>query len=71
MLLIILRLRLIKLELVKKSFDELKKIYGGNITIVSSLTNLGMPALGYTEAVNRGWKTCGIAKHFKFFNVMK
>lgn len=58
-------------ELVKKSFDELEKIYGRNITIVSGLTNLGIPALAYKEAVNRGWKTCGIAceraKNFKCF----
>lgn len=29
--------------------------------VVSGLTNIGIPALAYREAVSRGWRTVGIA----------
>jgi hypothetical protein len=48
------------LELLRKGLDELvgrRK----DIVIVSGLTNLGIPAIAYKEAVLRGYRTVGIA----------
>lgn len=58
-------------ELINKAFDLLTSIHG-EIIIVSGLTDLGIPALAYKEAFNRGFKTVGIAcekaKNYKCFN---
>lgn len=47
------------LGLIRKAFDEIDPT--ADIEIVSGLTDLGIPALAYEEAVRRGWKTVGIA----------
>lgn len=49
------------LGFLREAFDEIERKYGKNIMIVSGLTDLGVPALAYREAVKRGWKTSGIA----------
>lgn len=58
-------------KFIKEGFDELEKKHK-NIEIVSGLTNLGIPKLAYEEAVNRGYRTVGIAckksKDFECFN---
>lgn len=43
------------------AFDKVQEEFSGNPTIVSGLTNLGIPKLAYQEATNRGWSTVGIA----------
>ena len=45
-------------RLLHQAFD---KIPLGEHTVVSGLTNLGIPALAYKEAKRRSWKTAGIA----------
>ncbi|MCK9435491.1 MAG: hypothetical protein M0R32_11990 [Candidatus Cloacimonetes bacterium] len=35
--------------------------YDDEIVLVSGLTNLGIPAIGYSFAKEQGWKTVGIA----------
>ena len=48
------------LELIREGFDDLvgsKK----DVEIVSGLTNVGIPAIAYKEAVKRGYRTVGIA----------
>ena len=48
------------LELLRQGFDELigsRK----NVEIVSGLTDLGIPGIAYKEAVERGYRTVGIA----------
>lgn len=47
------------LVLIQRAFDALSPI--ADIEVVSGLTDLGIPALAYEEAVRRGWKTMGIA----------
>lgn len=43
------------------AFDELEQYYPNrSITIVSGLTNVGVLAIAYAEAVKRGWRTVGI-----------
>ncbi len=49
------------LGFLREAFDELRRKHGKNVMIVSGLTDLGIPALAYREAVKRGWKTSGIA----------
>lgn len=57
--------------LIDQAFDQLSALFP-NMTIVSGLTDLGIPALAYREAVSRGFKTVGIAcekaKNHKCFN---
>lgn len=44
------------------AYDNIDREYPNfNKTIVSGLTDLGIPSLAYKEAVRRGWKTVGIA----------
>ena len=61
----------VALELLCDSFDEATKGYR-DITIVSGLTDLGIPALAYKEALARKWGTVGIAckkaSEFKCFD---
>ena len=45
--------------LIQQSFDALGSV--ANVEVVSGLTDLGIPALAYEEAVRRGWRTMGIA----------
>lgn len=47
------------LSLIQRAFDDLDP--AADIEVVSGLTDLGIPALAYEEAVRRGWKTTGIA----------
>ena len=43
-------------------YDKIDSQYGDKKkVIISGLTDLGIPALAYREAVSRGWKTVGIA----------
>jgi hypothetical protein len=46
-------------EIINMLYDSNKNI--PNITIVSGLTNIGIPKIAYEEAVKRDWKTVGIA----------
>src|ERR1035437_4751082 len=49
-------------ELIVGSFDAVEKIAQSfDISIVSGLTDVGIPSLAYKEAVKRGWKTIGVA----------
>ena len=64
------------LELIKETYDFLDKRYEGlSKVVVSGLTNIGMSAIAYQEAVDRGWKTVGIAcskaKNMDWFPVDK
>ena len=45
------------------AYDQVAEIYAGHpaIAIVSGLTNVGVLAIAYEEAVKRGWKTVGVA----------
>ncbi len=47
------------LLLIQEVFDLLEPV--ANVEIISGLTQLGIPALAYEEAVRRGWKTVGVA----------
>lgn len=47
---------------IESAFDGIQEKYPNyKMIVVSGLTNLGIPALAYAEAVKRGWKTIGIA----------
>lgn len=47
---------------VVRAFDTIKDKYPHHqITVVSGLTNLGIPKIAYAEAVGRGWRTAGVA----------
>lgn len=50
-------------RLIELAFDAIDKFFPNNkaFALVSGLTNVGIPALGYKEAVRRDWKTVGIA----------
>ena len=48
-------------SLVVEAFDDLETRFGKDLTIVSGLTMLGIPAMAYKEASKRGFKTVGIA----------
>lgn len=49
-------------EMILEAFDKLALQHPTRtIIIVSGLTNCGVPALAYGEAVKRNWKTVGIA----------
>jgi hypothetical protein len=48
------------LEYLKEAFDSLSK-GKSNITLVSGLTDLGVPGIAYKEAKKRKYKTVGIA----------
>lgn len=50
----------VALELLCKSFDEVSDGVD-DITIVSGLTDLGIPSIAYKEALARKWRTVGIA----------
>ncbi|HVI68952.1 MAG TPA: hypothetical protein VM581_00675 [Magnetospirillaceae bacterium] len=48
-------------RLIVTAFDVVANYYAGrSIVIVSGLTNVGVLALAYAEAVKRGWRTVGI-----------
>ena len=50
-------------SLISEAFNEIEKNISNvkNFDCVSGLTNVGIPALAYKEAKDRGWKTTGIA----------
>ena len=49
-------------KLISKEFDMLTLVFKKeDFSVVSGLTNLGIPKLAYEEARRRGWKTVGIA----------
>ncbi len=47
------------LSLLRQAFDSLSQT--ANVEVVSGLMHKGVPALAHMEAVQRGWKTVGIA----------
>jgi hypothetical protein len=48
-------------QIVRDAYDRCRKHYAGiEIEIVSGLTNVGVLAIAYEEAVKRGWKTIGV-----------
>ncbi len=50
------------LRLLKDAYDRIDREHQNKSkTVVSGLTNLGVPALAYNEAKIRGWRTVGIA----------
>ena len=59
--------------LLREAFDILTAEYGNDNTVVSGLTDLGIPALAYREAQRRGWRTaevaCSKAFDYKLFPV--
>ena len=53
-------------RLLRRAFNGIdygfdRRFYFGPVAVVSGLTDLGIPALAYREAVSRGWRTIGIA----------
>jgi hypothetical protein len=49
-------------RMLREAYDKIHADYPDREKyIVSGLTDLGIPALAYREAVARGWKTVGIA----------
>jgi len=56
-------------QLLDKAYDQLEARYPDRAkAVVSGLTDVGIPALAYRAAVERGWRTVGIAcaKAFKY-----
>lgn len=50
------------LRLIREAFDTVAANHPGRpITIVSGLTDVGVLGIAYREAVERGWRTVGIA----------
>ena len=48
--------------MLKDAYDRIDREHQNKSkTVVSGLTNLGVPALAYNEAKIRGWRTVGIA----------
>jgi len=63
-------------DLIKEAFDWAEEKFGKDgktFCVVSGLTDLGIPALGYREASRRGWKTSGVApaeaKEYDWYDV--
>lgn len=49
-------------RILNKAYDNIERQYAGKPkAVVSGLTNFGIPALAYREAVLRNWRTVGIA----------
>lgn len=49
-------------QMINEAYDILERDYKGfEKVVVSGLTDLGIPGIAYRVAVNRGWKTVGIA----------
>lgn len=49
-------------KLVNRAYDTIAAQYPDHeVTVVSGLTNLGIPKIAYEEAVKRGWRTGGVA----------
>lgn len=49
-------------RMLREAYDLIDRQYSGKSkAVVSGLTDLGIPALAYREAVSRGWRTVGIA----------
>lgn len=48
-------------EHLKDAFDKVEEDFSGTPSIVSGLTDVGIPSLAYREASSRGWHTVGIA----------
>jgi len=47
--------------LLQQAYDIIDQTYTGQKIVVSGLTDQGIPALAYRHAVERDWKTVGIA----------
>ena len=49
-------------DLIREAFDWVENEFEGkSFCVISGLTDLGIPALGYREADKRGWETAGVA----------
>ena len=50
------------LNLIRKAYDNINSLYPKESkTIVSGLSNLGIPAIAFREAIKRKWRTVGIS----------
>jgi len=49
------------LEYIIEAFDDISSDKDGPYSVVSGLTDLGVPAIAYKEADKRNWKTVGVA----------
>ena len=50
------------IKILREAYDAIDKQYSGKSkAVVSGLTNIGIPALAYREAIARSWQTMGIA----------
>jgi len=49
-------------RMLREAYDTIDSQYAGKSkAVVSGLTDLGIPALAYREAVSRDWRTVGVA----------
>jgi hypothetical protein len=49
-------------SMLREAYDLIQSEYRNrSLVVISGLTDLGIPALAYREAVSRGWRTVGIA----------
>jgi hypothetical protein len=50
------------LEYISEAFNVIEELYGSDgHTLISGLTDVGIPWIGYMEAERRGWHLVGIA----------
>ena len=49
-------------RMIKEAYNKIAEDHvGSDFVVVSGLTNVGVLAIAYAEAVRRGWKTIGVA----------
>lgn len=49
-------------RMLREAYDSINSQYADKLkVVVSGLTDLGIPALAYREAISRNWRTMGIA----------
>lgn len=49
-------------KMIKEAYGQIEKIYPDyQKTVVSGLTNVGVPKIAYEEAKKRDWRTVGVA----------
>lgn len=50
------------IRMIKDAFEKIDSAYAGKPkAVISGLTDIGIPALAYREAVSRTWRTVGVA----------
>ncbi|MES0490304.1 MAG: hypothetical protein ABUK01_09950 [Leptospirales bacterium] len=62
------------IKILKEAYNIIAGQFAGkSIVVISGLTDIGIPALAYREAVLRGWRTvglaCALAKDYACFPV--